>query len=330
MAKQVLSFWLEGPNGTRLRIGSSGLLIGRSAFCDVQLWDSRVSNQHALLRHTPDGSVMLFPLGRNVTLLNGKPARRACTVSPGDRLRLPGLEFTLVRQGRAPAPGVTWNLKRPDSAFLFRLPLQGLTLGGDEQADVHIPGWPAQAVQAEIVQAGLLLSCAVPADHDGMAVEAQSMIEVAPGSTLTIDGVPVRFFRSQKTAAATTVVGPESRLPSAVRCEFLPSGGILQLQFGEQWTSVELSELRFSLIAALLRPGRGLQVGDFIPDDIVIPGIWPSRPEKGHTDLNLLLHRVRKNLLKAGINPFQVLERSKKGGYATRFRVQEGAQVSII
>ena len=92
--------------------------------------------------------------------------------------------------------------------------------------------------------------------------------------------------------------------------------------------TVDLAELRANLVAALLTPPRPYKAGELIPDDVLAPAIWPGQQERGRTDLNLLLHRTRKNLLRAGINPSVVLARAKKGG-ATCFRLSPGAHVVV-
>jgi hypothetical protein len=61
---------------------------------------------------------------------------------------------------------------------------------------------------------------------------------------------------------------------------------------------------------------------------MVIKSIWAGQPGRGRTDLNVLIHRTRKDLLTAGINPAAVLARARKGG-ATSFRLAKDAAVSV-
>jgi hypothetical protein len=323
----VCGYAVEGPGGMRKRIGPGGLLLGRGSDCSIQLWDHRVSLHHALIRSVASGLVLL-PLGRNATLLNGAPISRAQSLSVGDRVGLPGVELVVVRSGRVREPWSRWAVKPPGSRALLRPEAATFTIGGGDDDDVHIPGWPPAAVQAGIIRCDLLLTCAVEAHLDGEPVEPGALVEAVPGAELEIGGRTVRLLLHQGTHGTTTLSAREELLPSEIRCSFLPTGGLLQLRFREDWIDIELSELRFSLIILLLRPGRGHEVGGFVPDDIVIPGIWPSQSQKDHTDLNLLLHRVRKNLLDAGVNPFQLIERPKKG-YATRFRVHTSTDIRI-
>jgi len=315
--------WLEQPDGSRISVGPAGLLIGRSARCNLILRDHRASKHHALVRFGATGPV-LFPLGRNTTLLNDTALRRDRALQHGDRVGLPGMTLTVILEGTRTAGGA-WMLDRGAEQALMQPNRQEYTLGGG-RSDVVVPGWPEHAVQVQILQGRLLLDCAVAARLGGELVAAESVLEVPPGAALQIGEQSVSFFPVDDSEGGTTVFA-EAPLPAEVRCTFLPRGGEVALRLSERWLSVQLSELRFSLLAALLQPD-GLSPGDFVPDEQILPRLWPNQPGKGHVDLNLLIHRVRKNLLKAGVNPFLVLERSKNG-HATRFRVEPDAQITI-
>jgi hypothetical protein len=111
--------------------------------------------------------------------------------------------------------------------------------------------------------------------------------------------------------------------------EFLPVGASLSLTVhGRRLTRV-LSELRARLLSTLLRPPGEYEPGDYVPDDLVLPKIWPRQPERTRTDLNTLVHRVRKDLLKIGVDPTSVIKRAVTGG-ATRFKLQPGVEVEVL
>jgi len=78
----------------------------------------------------------------------------------------------------------------------------------------------------------------------------------------------------------------------------------------------------------LLQPTGEYEPGDFVPDELVLPQIWPRQPERTRTDLNTLVHRVRKDLLKIGVDPTSVIERAATGG-ATRFHLAPGVHVEV-
>jgi len=69
--------------------------------------------------------------------------------------------------------------------------------------------------------------------------------------------------------------------------------------------------------------------GEYLPDDVVIPAVWSGSAARTRTDLNVLLHHTRKALVRAGLNPAQVLSRARTGG-ATCFLLAPGARVEVV
>ena len=59
-------------------------------------------------------------------------------------------------------------------------------------------------------------------------------------------------------------------------------------------------ERRFALLVSLLAPPDPLQAGDDVPDEIVLPQVWPRQPHKSRVDLNVLVARLRKDLEAGG------------------------------
>lgn len=88
-----------------------------------------------------------------------------------------------------------------------------------------------------------------------------------------------------------------------------------------------LAERRCNLVAALLSPTRPYAPGEFVHDEAVIPRVWPHK-HKSRSDLNTLLHRVRRDLMTAGVDGAALIERAKGGG-ATRFRLAPAATVVV-
>jgi hypothetical protein len=115
-------------------------------------------------------------------------------------------------------------------------------------------------------------------------------------------------------------------LPVSAILEFLPSGGMLRLRTIDEHC-VFLAERRCDLIAALLQPPSGIGRNDFVPDDLLIPRVWGA-DGAGRTQLNTLIHRVRKTLTRGGLDGPALLERSPGGG-GTRFVLAPAAQVEV-
>ena len=89
----------------------------------------------------------------------------------------------------------------------------------------------------------------------------------------------------------------------------------------------EVERSRRDLVAALLQPPPPFAPGGFVPDDVLLPRIWPGRAMT-RVDLNVLIHRTRHDLVRAEIDGATLLDRAR-GGSATRFRLAVDARVSV-
>ena len=78
----------------------------------------------------------------------------------------------------------------------------------------------------------------------------------------------------------------------------------------------------------ILMPPSGFDPGDHLPDEVLIPRIWPGE-DRGRLDVNQLLYRTRHDLLAVGVDGLQILSRAR-GGRATAFLLAPGAQVNVI
>ncbi len=330
MAETDKVAWLVASDGTRRRIGSQPLLLGRGLGCDVVVDHEEVSNRPALLRPTADG-VEVEALGHNDTLLYGFPIRNPKKIRSGDRLEIPGSEFELqLERATVPRSLTMWFVRR--GSLLHRVPGRPLSVGGGEGDDIQIAGWPPSLLELHAVGGNLLAEAAEVGVH-------------AAGDELPVDVlVPLRSdtsvtFGAQAFAVVAQFVGFDQ--PTAgerkklglntVKLEFLPNGAQLTLTVDGKPLTRVLSELRARLLSTLLQPSGEYEPGDFVPDELVLPQIWPRKPERTRTrtDLNTLVHRVRKDLLKIGVDPTSVIERAATGG-ATRFKLEPGVGVEVI
>ncbi len=75
------------PDGTKIPVSATPMVIGRLPGCEVVLDDPNVSRRHAELRRE-DGQVLISDLGStNGTLVNGQPVT-AARLADGDRITL--------------------------------------------------------------------------------------------------------------------------------------------------------------------------------------------------------------------------------------------------
>jgi hypothetical protein len=190
--------------------------------------------------------------------------------------------------------------------------------------DLVIAGWPPGAVVLHTVEGGLVADVRAPLYVAGRLVGEDELCALSDRDVLSFGEVRLRVRRDE--AASASTVGAQMPLPSEVTLEFLPSGGILRLRAGEQH-AVFLADRRCDLIAALLKPPDGIKPDEFVPDELLIPRIWGAEGAS-RTQLNTLIHRVRKTLTRAGLNGPRLLERAPGGG-ATRFLLAASARVTV-
>lgn len=316
------------PNKTPLRLDRWPLLIGRDPACDVVLGAPEASRRQALISWTSRGLEVLA-LGRNRILINGDEMDGVSYVDVGDVIEFPGARLLVAERPIKRETDGAWVIQHPDEGFygVRHLPM---TLGGGEGDDLFVPGWPETSLTLHGAQGLLAVETRVDVifnKHERLpggsveTCEAEDCFEVN-GTRIYIRNPTLEGNRS------STVVLPANWLPRKAHFEFLPRGGRLALEFaGGPPVIVQLSELRSLLVAALLGPQGGYEAGDFVPDEVLIPSIWTGRTVRGRTDVNILVHRTRKNLLAAGVNP-AVLVRAPKGG-STAFKLAPNASVRV-
>lgn len=318
---------LVAPDGASRRVGPQGLLIGREPGCDVLISDPKISRRHALIRIVHDG-IELVPLGRLAILLNGKPCEQTHTLVDGDRLVVSDQVF--VVQVEMPRPGKTgagYRLVRGSSSFgISHTPFH---VGGATTDDLILSSWPASALRFHLAQGELFVEV-----MDGVGTKSGQPIEA--GSLEPIDvgdeiGYLSEVFQidNVKDRANTTVAVAIHALPSKVLVEMLPRGGrvVFTLPGGEH--TVYLADRRLDLITALVKPPSGFAAGDFIPDDVLRPLVWPRNPNVIRSEINVHITRCRRDLLAAGLAGPRLLQRSPGGG-GTRLALAKGCEIVFI
>jgi hypothetical protein len=311
---------LQTHAGVSLKVPPQGLRLGRKEDCDVVLGDGHASGLHAVLVPSNRGLEFLA-LGRNPCQVNSTPVEGRKTLKDGDRVELPGLRF--VVRGR-PEAGVSWVLEHAD--LRYRLGPAPVTLGGGPDDTLQIVDWPTRAVDITLVHGQPVAEI-----RAGMSLHAEL---AEPALEQLVDGDVLSFGPGVVTVRGVSPDGDQTLrsaiLPIRAHFQFLPTGGLLQLGFADgSRAEVELPELRARLVAALLKPAGEYEGGELIPDEQLLKAVWPGRNDRDRTDLNTLVHRARKELLRAGVNPTPILVRARGGG-ATRFRVAHGADIGVF
>ena len=326
----LAGFRLETSGGSSVRVPRTGLLIGRGPESGVILADPAASQRHAILLDSRAG-LQLFPLGRNPTLLNGRPAAAGAVLADGDVIEVPGGRFVLR------ASSVARNaLARPRWITLptgerYGVPTPRCSVGGGNEDDIRLPGWAAGAVGFQAAQHALLAVLGSPCVVNGELREAGEVLAARAGDRYESAGSGFALHAEDDEPGESTLVGGEpAGWAVAASFAFLPSGGRLELQFGDADPPVvvEPPELRARLFAVLLSPGGGFSPGDDVPDEVILAGVWPRAPGRDRGDLNQLVHRARRDLLAAGLDPERVLHRPKRGG-SVRLLLGAGAFVRV-
>lgn len=317
--------WLTRSDGSRILVDRRGVLIGRALGNDLMVTDLGTSSVHALARIGPRGPEILA-FGRNPTRVNGQPVDGVTLLADGDVVALPGERLTVLVEGeRISAAPTSWTLT-VDGGSSYGLHRSPIIVGGGEDDDVFIPAWPAGALALSLVQGALVMELSATATVSGKRRAKGRLYTARMGDVVAIGGTQATLIGEPWRTTHSTEVVASAALPTEVRFEFMPSGGHLDMRFPRGKVSLRLPEIRARLVATLLTSHGGYQAGEWVPDDVVIPSVWPRQEGKTRSDVNILVHRVRRNLLSAGVNPFALIERLDR---ATRFCLADSADVEV-
>lgn len=314
-------------DGASIRVGPKGLLIGREHGCDVLITDPSISRRHALIRVGAEGAE-LVPLGRVPVTLNGQPCDRLQPLVDGDRVQVAdqtfGVEVEVLRSG---SPGSGYRLLRGGSSFaISHTPFQ---VGGAPTDDVSIAGWPAGALRFHVAQNELFVEVVHGAASKGTEpIESGTLEALDVGDSLNYLDEKLEIARSGD-RAQTTVAVSIMALPSSVIIEMMPRGGSVIFTMPDGDHTVYLADRRLDLVMALLKPPSGYAPGDFIPDEVLRPLVWPRNPNVIRSEINVHITRCRRDLLAAGLPGPRLLQRSPGGG-GTRLALAPGCKVVFV
>ncbi len=322
----ALAWWLRDPTGTRREIGARGLLIGRASDCDIVVAEPEIS-RHQMLVHLESGEPRMVPLGAAPCLVDGKHVDTAQGLSEGSTLRIGELELSVIAEPKE-GEGPRWLVQMVGGG-LYSVAKDRFTIGGAPGDDLRTDALGETAVVLS-PRDGFM---AVEANVENVKVAGKVLEEGDVGSARVGDlvkagGLALRVLAGDSSSAETTRhhLRPEPGA-STVTLTFLPRGGRVEMSVEGRTVTVYLAERRCNLVATLLQPPTGFSPGDFVDDEVVIPRVWPNQ-SKSRTDLNTLLHRVRKDLIGAGVDGAALVERAEGGG-ATRFRLRNDAVVGV-
>lgn len=317
--------WLSTSEGIRLPITPSGVLLGRSPHCDVVLTQSTASRVQAIVFAGVDGASISL-LGKGTTSVNGEVIHDDRELVAGDRIGVPGLELVIAADEADERPVTPWLVRGPGGLFgVVRSPF---VVGSAPGADLHTVGGPEHLLRFVVDEDRLEVEALAAVRVSGRELSAGERARVAAGNDIVTELGVFQIVSGGDLGQAPTVreVSPYAG-PRQVRLAFLARGGRLTFDWHGCSRDVYLPERRCDLIAALLRPPAPFTAGDFVPDEVLLPRVWPGKV-MSRVDLNTVLHRARQDLSRAVADGGALLARAE-GGNATRFVLAEDADITI-
>jgi hypothetical protein len=299
-------------------LSETPLYIGRAPENDLVVAEQTVSSNHASA-WLEGGQVWLKDLGsRNGTFVNDDRIQGATPVHPGDAIRLgPDMELRVHGEGNAMGPPLALLVEDTTSQVRFPVRSDRFHIGGGSSDDLPIEGAPAQAATLIVYPDGEAYlggeegeeSPLSPGDTFEVGGRTLKLLALAPSYTATVEAEPSRYPYSLK-VTLDGVSGPEALLTDerqgTTHRVDAENRAILLYVLGKQWLDDHT--------AGKDRTERG-----WCSDADVSVGIWGRKGTSDANALHVLTHRLRKELKKAGFDPWFIEKRRR----ALRIRVKD-------
>ncbi len=318
----MIRLWLASETGSRVPIRAGGIVIGRAARSDVVVDDPEVSRVQAIV-YAGETGPKLVAVGKAPTAINGHEVVGERELAVGDRLEVATATFTIVGEPAGDdEPPSAWMLRdaRGQLVGVTRTPF---SIGGGPRADLRVDGWPDVVLRLHLADQ-LHVEAVAPIDVRGRQLDPGEVEPAAIDTVIAHAGAELRVIAGGATHQAVTA--QRRGAPDRVTLEFLPRGGRLTLGWGPRSACAYLPERRCELLAVLLQPPAPLAAGELVSDEILIARLWPGQA-RTRVDLNVVIHRARADLLRAGIDA-SLIERAT-GGVATRVAIDTTTRVAV-
>lgn len=292
----------DGETVPMLRLGRRPMHVGRAPDNDLVVAERTVSSRHATV-WIESGRIWLRDQGsKNGTYINDKRIRGAVEVKTGDEVRF-GLTSKLTVHGSvSEAMPVPRSLLVEDVAHNVRFPVHGqrFFIGASENADLRIDDPEAEALIFFHGDGEIWLGTY---EHEGpielgnefdLGGRTFRVIEVESAYTLTFEASPTRFpYRLRVTLNG--VSGPEAEIED-------PGSGNKHTIAAEN---------RAILLYVLGKAAADESDDSWCADESVARDIWGRKGAADTNGLHVLVHRLRKELKKAGFDPWFIEKRRK-------------------
>ena len=293
-----------------LSLGATPVSVGRTPGNDLVVEEATVSSRHATLWVDDGGRAWVRDVGsRNGTFVNDKRIAVATLLADGDRVRMgDGVDFVL-RGDVAGTPishplmieDVDAGLQYPfsgDRFYIGQSDICNLRISVDAEDETAISVHPDGEVWRTTVDAEGPLAMG---ERFQVGDRTFRVVEVEGTDTRTQDSGPVRFEYAL-TVNLDGVAGPQATLtdprnPSQPYIVDAENRAILLWVLAKRHHDIQVD------------PSLGTDT--WCSDEDVSKGIWGRRGTADANSLHVLVHRLRKELQKAGFDPWFIEKRRK-------------------
>lgn len=307
---------MEGHAPHVVALGDSPLLIGRAPSNDLVVPDDQISWHHAAI-WVEGGRPWVRDMGsKNGTFFNGQRLRGAEALAIGDRVALG--THTEIRVSTGGEVASYRPLLLEDLGSGVRIPLRSdrLHIGSGEDADLRIDGAPARAATLLVEEDGAVV---LGTDDSTFPLRPDQEFEVA-GRVLRLIEMPATQaptvepdtdrYPYRLTATLNGGTGPEAKMED-------PGTGLSYTVAAEN-RAILLYLLARQVIADLQARKPHTDAG-WMGDDEVSVGVWGRGGPGDANSLHVLVYRLRKELQKAGFDPWFIEKRRR----ALRIRLRD-------
>lgn len=296
-------------------LAEAPLLIGRAPSNDIVVTDDQVSWHHAAV-WAERGKVFVRDMGsKNGTLRNGQRIRGAEPIESGDTVTLGPNTRVVVQDGASISMFRSLLIEDIDSGVRTPLRSDRFHIGSGHDADLLIDDAPARAATLLIEEETITLGT------------DDSALELQPGQVFEVSGTRLRVVEMPPTHAPT--VEPESdrypyRLTATLNGATGPEAHLEdpRAQVGHT-VDAENRAILLYLLARKVSEDLAAKVpaadAGWVSDEEVSVGIWGRGGPGDANSLHVLVYRLRKEVKKAGFDPWFIEKRRR----ALRVRLRD-------
>ena len=289
-----------------LRLGPAPIKLGRAPGNDVVVTDPAVSGQHATVWVDAAGAWIVDHSSRNGTFVNGQRIRGAIQIGGTDDIRVG--PFRLRLDGELPTPRlVGWSIEDVDAGL--RVPVRGRRFSIGTAADADLVLTRGDERQAWVF---------FREDGEIWLANGESEGPLASGETFAVAGRRLRAIPTDGNVAPTLVDGEGAGydLHATLNGATGPVATLRDpLSGGSYPVETDNRAVLLYLLGRQLAADRAAGVPEaeagWCGDDAVSQGIWGRVPDLDTNNLHVLVYRLRKEIERAGFDPWFIEKRRR-------------------